>query len=119
MDFKTGSPRFRIPSRGRGEPGSFVRKVATARVNSRRSREVTPTAPLLLKIKVKPNARTSSLEQAPDGTWIARVKAPPVDGRANDELVDLVARRFRCRRSAVVIRSGASGRPKILAIETS
>lgn len=70
-----------------------------------------------LQIKVKPNARASALEQAADGTWVARVKAPPVDGKANAELVELVAAHFGCRKSAVAIRSGASGRLKLVRIE--
>ena len=70
-----------------------------------------------LQIKVKPNSRASVLEQAADGTWVARVKAPPVDGKANAELVELVAAHFGCRKSAVVIRSGASGRIKRVRIE--
>jgi hypothetical protein len=70
-----------------------------------------------LQIKVKPNSRASALEQAADGTWVARVKAPPVDGKANAELVELVAAHFGCRKSAVVIRSGASGRLKLVRIE--
>jgi uncharacterized protein (TIGR00251 family) len=71
-----------------------------------------------LRVKVKPNARTSSLEQQPDGTWIARLKSPPVDGRANEELVALVAARFRCSKADVVIKAGAGGRTKILRVES-
>jgi uncharacterized protein YggU (UPF0235/DUF167 family) len=47
-----------------------------------------------LRVKVKPNARVSSLVQKPDGTWLARLKSPPVDGKANQELVELVAEHF-------------------------
>ena len=67
---------------------------------------------MLLEVKVKPNARVSELTQGPDGTWTARVKAPPVDGKANEELIRLVAAHFRCPKSAVAIKSGASGRTK-------
>lgn len=70
-----------------------------------------------LQIKVRPHARVSSLEQLPDGTWRASLKSPPVDGRANEELVGLVAQHFGCRRSDVVIRTGASGRMKLVRIE--
>ena len=72
-----------------------------------------------LRVKVKPNARTSSLEQLPDGTWLARLKAPPVDGRANEELVALVAERFHCARKSVELRSGAAGRTKLLTVEVA
>jgi uncharacterized protein (TIGR00251 family) len=71
----------------------------------------------ILRIKVKPRSRISSLEQASDGTWLARLKSPPVDGKANAELVALVVERFKCRKAAVTIRSGASGRMKLVEIE--
>lgn len=67
---------------------------------------------MILEVKVKPNARASSLSQAEDGSWTARVKAPPVDGKANAELIRLVAAHFGCPKSAVSIKSGASGRTK-------
>jgi len=72
----------------------------------------------LIDIKVKPNARVSSLEPADDGSWIAQLKSPPVDGKANAELIALVARRFGCAKSAVAIKSGASARTKRVRIDT-
>jgi uncharacterized protein YggU (UPF0235/DUF167 family) len=74
---------------------------------------------ITLKVKVKPNARSSSLEQTPDGTWLARLKSPPVDGKANEELIGLVASRFRCSRDCVTVKAGAAGRTKILAVRSS
>jgi len=73
---------------------------------------------LALRVKVKPNARSSSLVQAPDGTWVAQLKAPPVEGKANRELIALVAAHFNCRKAAVSIRAGASGRNKLVKVET-
>jgi uncharacterized protein (TIGR00251 family) len=70
-----------------------------------------------LQVKVKPNARTSGLEQLGDGTWVARVKSPPVDGKANAELVTLVARHFEVHKAQVSIRRGASGRLKLVQID--
>lgn len=67
---------------------------------------------MILQIKVKPNARESSLEQQSDGSWVARLKSPPVDGKANRELIALVAERFGCAKAAVEIRGGAAGRLK-------
>lgn len=72
-----------------------------------------------LQIKVKPRAKASSLEQAKDGTWVARLRAPPVDGKANEELVALVAEHFRCRTTAVLIKAGASGRMKLVQVQTT
>jgi uncharacterized protein (TIGR00251 family) len=69
-----------------------------------------------VSVRVKPASRMSSLERADDGTWLARLRSPPVDGRANDELIALVAREFGCRKSAVTIKSGASSRLKVIQI---
>lgn len=69
-----------------------------------------------LEVRVKPNAKTAGLEEQPDGTWIARVKAPPVEGKANEALIALVAEHFGVRKAQVMIRIGASGRLKQLEI---
>jgi uncharacterized protein len=69
-----------------------------------------------LKVKVKPNSRVSALEEQADGSWLARVTAPPVDGRANAALIELVAAHFGLRKAEVVLKSGASGHLKLLQI---
>ncbi len=70
-----------------------------------------------LQIRVKPGSRLSALQQMEDGTWLAHIKSPPVDGKANRELVQLVAGHFDCRKTAVSIKSGASGRIKRVTID--
>jgi len=71
-----------------------------------------------LEVRVKPNAKVASLEEQPDGTWIARVKAPPVEGKANEALIALVAEHFGVRKAQVSIRLGASSRLKRMEVET-
>lgn len=71
---------------------------------------------VMLQVKVKPRAKVSELSQAADGTWVAKLKAPPVDGKANEELVALVAEKFQCRKAAVTIKAGASGRTKLVRV---
>ena len=73
--------------------------------------------PIVIQVKVRPNARSSVLEQSEDGGWRAQLKAAPVDGKANEELIALVASRFNCRKSAVSIKRGASGRTKLVRID--
>ena len=75
--------------------------------------------PTHIQVKVKPNARASTFTQVEDGTWLAQLKSPPVDGKANQELIALVARHFQCHKSAVSIKSGASGRLKWVRIESA
>lgn len=71
---------------------------------------------MIIQVKVRPRSKASVLEQLPDGTWVARLKSPPVDGKANAELVTLIAERFHCPKASVSIRSGASGRLKIIRV---
>jgi uncharacterized protein len=71
----------------------------------------------VIRVLVKPRSRESTLVREDDGSWVARLKSPPVDGKANDELLALVAREFGCRVSAVAIASGAAARIKRVRIE--
>jgi uncharacterized protein len=71
----------------------------------------------ILQVKVKPNARVSLLQEPAEGTvWLAQLKSPPVDGKANEELIALVARHFGCPKSHITIKHGASGRMKLVQI---
>jgi len=47
----------------------------------------------------------------------SQVEVAPVDGKANAELIALVAKHFRCPRSAVSIKLGARGRNKWVDID--
>jgi len=70
----------------------------------------------IIQVKVKPNARVSLLKKQADGSFTATIKALPVDGKANAELVALVAKHFKVAKSAVTIKSGAGGRLKMVFI---
>lgn len=70
----------------------------------------------ILQIRVKPRSKVSQLSQTPEGQWVAQLKSPPVDGKANAELLALVAAHFSCPKSAVAIKTGASGRLKLVTV---
>ena len=55
--------------------------------------------------------------QSPEGPWLAQLKSPPVDGKANQELIAVVAKHFGCAKTSVSIKSGASGRMKLVQVE--
>ena len=52
-----------------------------------------------------------------DGALVVRVAAPPVEGAANEALVDFFSSRLRVPRRAIRIVSGEHGRLKRIAIE--
>ena len=70
-----------------------------------------------LRVKVKPGSREEDLTELADGSWLARVKAQPVDGKANAALIALVAAHFGLRKAQVNIKSGAGGRQKLVQLE--
>ena len=72
-----------------------------------------------IQVRVKPNSRVAALDQQDDGTWLARIKSPPVDGKANAELIALIAQRFGLRKAQVSITSGAGGRMKLVEIDAA
>jgi len=67
-----------------------------------------------LSLRVKPRSSRSKVLGVQDGVLIVAVKAAPVAGRANDELLGLLARRLKIRRSDITITAGAAGRRKIV-----
>jgi uncharacterized protein (TIGR00251 family) len=52
-----------------------------------------------------------------EGKLVVRVAAPPVDGRANDALCKLLAKRAGVPRGQVAIVRGARSREKLVRIE--
>ena len=70
------------------------------------------------EVHVKPRSSRSRVEGIhEDGSLIVALKAPPVDGKANTELVKLIARSLGVKKSAVQIASGHNGRRKIIDVD--
>lgn len=71
----------------------------------------------ILSIKVKPNSKRQTIEQQEDGSWIVHLKSPPVDGKANAELIKVLSDRFDVPKTCITIRSGASSKLKRIEID--
>ncbi len=71
----------------------------------------------ILQVKVKPNARVSAFTAQLDGSWLAEVKALPVAGKANGELITLIAQHFGVAKTKIAVKSGASGRHKLITVD--
>ncbi len=71
---------------------------------------------VLVRVHVQPRAaRTEIVGRHGDAIKI-RLKAPPVDGAANEELLRFLAERLGLPRSAVALARGATGRAKTVAV---
>jgi uncharacterized protein (TIGR00251 family) len=58
--------------------------------------------------------REEVLKQGDD--YVVRVKAMPQDGKANEAVIELIAKHFKVPKSVVKIVSGQTGRNKIIDI---
>jgi uncharacterized protein len=72
-----------------------------------------------LRVKVKPNAKRQQIQTAEDGSLQVSLTSPPVQGRANAELIKLLAEEFQVPRSYIQIKSGLSSKQKIVEIHMS
>jgi uncharacterized protein len=70
----------------------------------------------IIQVKVKPSSRASELEELKDGSFYATLKSAPVDGKANAELIALVAKHFKLPKAAVAIKSGVGARTKLVTV---
>jgi len=69
-----------------------------------------------LTVRVIPRAKRTEISGERDGALVVRVAAPPVEGAANEALIDFLARALGVPRRAVQIVSGERGRTKRVAI---
>jgi uncharacterized protein (TIGR00251 family) len=69
-----------------------------------------------LRVRVIPRARRSAVDGVSGDALKLRVAAPPVDGAANDAVVEFVAQLFDVPRRAVAIAAGHTSRNKLVDI---
>jgi uncharacterized protein (TIGR00251 family) len=70
-----------------------------------------------LTIRVIPRSSKNEITREGD-TFKVYLTAPPVDGAANQALIDLLAQRLNLPKRALRIIQGATGRRKLLEIES-
>jgi hypothetical protein len=73
-------------------------------------------AELHLRLKAMPNAPRSAIGTVKAGELLVRVHAQPDKGRANRELLELLAHSLGLPRSALRIVSGEASRHKVVAL---
>ena len=73
--------------------------------------------PLLqLQLRIIPRAKKTEFGVLRGNRRMVRVKSPPVDGKANAELIKFLASTFGCSRSSIVLSQGEASRDKLIQI---
>ncbi len=70
-----------------------------------------------VRLRVSPGARRNELVGRHGEGWKVRVAAPPEGGRANDAVLDLLARELSLPRRSLTIVSGGAAREKVVEME--
>ena len=71
---------------------------------------------LVLYLEVKPGSRNDVVDGIRADRLRVRIKAPPVDGKANNQLLKFIAGEFGVPKSNVEITRGITGKVKTLVI---
>jgi len=74
-------------------------------------------ADAVFDVRVIPRARKTEIGGERDGAVLIRLAAPPVDGAANDALIDFLRRTLSIPRRNIRIVSGEKSRRKRIAID--
>jgi len=71
----------------------------------------------LLSIRVIPRSKKSAITGRRGDAILIRLAAPPVEGAANDALIEFLSKTFERPRRAITIVSGQKSRTKRVSIE--
>ncbi|NTU66519.1 MAG: DUF167 domain-containing protein [Candidatus Moranbacteria bacterium] len=65
-------------------------------------------------VRTNPRSRENKVEKLNEGEYKVKLTAPPVDGKANEMLVDLLAGHFNVSKSQIRIVGGKTARVKMV-----
>jgi uncharacterized protein len=75
---------------------------------------------LKIKVKVKPNSKNQLIEEKEDELGehylLVSVKSPPQEGKANAEVIELLAKHFGVKKSQIKIKLGSSSKFKLVEV---
>ena len=70
---------------------------------------------MIIRARIKPNSKSLAIEKVGD-ELVVRVKAPAVDGKANEAAIKLIAQHYDIPRTKVNLTRGATSRQKVFEI---
>lgn len=67
---------------------------------------------MILFVEAKPNAKKNQIEVLTDNTIKVRISAPPVDGKANEAIIEYLSVIFKIPKSDIKLLKGSSSKYK-------
>jgi len=71
---------------------------------------------MLISVRVNPNSKKELVEKTGEREYIVRVKAAPVEGKANEAVIKLLSEHCDIPKSRISILKGHSGKTKLIEI---
>ncbi|MCL2706702.1 MAG: DUF167 domain-containing protein [Dehalococcoidia bacterium] len=72
---------------------------------------------MILSIHVTPGAKKNAVTDFAESEWHIKVAAPPVGGKANEELIKFLCSALELRKNAVSVIKGKTARNKLVSID--
>lgn len=70
-------------------------------------------------VKVKPNSSSNTVSQIDSNHYLVSTTQPPVQGKANAAVIDLLAKYLNLPKSLLVIKRGETSKQKTVEISTN
>ena len=73
--------------------------------------------PVKIAVMGHPGAKRNEVLRFEEGVWHLKIAAPPVEGKANKELIEFLSEMLGISKSKITIAKGATGHRKLIALE--
>lgn len=70
-----------------------------------------------ISIKVRPNAKHARVEKIDENNFLVWVKEKPINGKANQAAIDLLAEYFDVAKSDIILLKGQTSKHKLFEVD--
>lgn len=71
---------------------------------------------MIIRVKVKPNAKKDEVKQLESDYFEVRVTVPPEKGKANSRVIELLSKYLKIPKSKIKLKKGEKSREKVFEI---
>jgi uncharacterized protein (TIGR00251 family) len=75
-----------------------------------------PQDEVRISLRIQPGSPKNAVAGFVNGVWKIRIAAPPVEGKANRELIEYLSEILDIPKSSITVVRGETGRDKVIAI---
>ncbi|MCB0392906.1 MAG: DUF167 domain-containing protein [Bdellovibrionales bacterium] len=69
-----------------------------------------------INVLVKTKSKNEGIEKLTDDSFVVRINVPPIEGRANKRVTELLAKFFNCPKTQIVLIKGTKSKNKVFEI---